>query len=153
MRLILGCTYFQSATPMSAPNQPIELDDLWFTQDLTESCAENRRKSTRYVRNDIGVTAWKISLFNFSFIKDWGIAVKLIDISSRGVLITSPMRFAVHKKIQLNLRFSDFTEFDIPGTIVRTTTGAAQAYGVKFDRIDESLADHLLMTQRRLKFK
>ncbi len=138
---------------MSIPKQPTTLDDNWFTQDLTESLPDNRRKSTRYVRYDIGVTVRKISFFNFSFIKDWEISVKLVDISSRGVLISSPMRLEINKKINLIIRFSDFTEFEVPGTIVRKSPGDANAYGVKFDRINEGLADHLLSTQRKLKFK
>ncbi len=138
---------------MSNPDQPTILDDKWFTQDLTESLPDNRRKSTRYVRYDIGVTVRKISFFNFSFIKDWEISVKLVDISSRGVLIASPMRLDINKKINLIIRFSDFTEFEVPGTIVRKSPGGAYAYGVKFDRINEDLAEHLLNTQRKLKFK
>lgn len=138
---------------MSTPKPPVVLDDKWFTQDLTDSFPNNQRKSTRYVRYDIGVTVRKISFFNFSFIKDWEISVKLVDISSRGVLISSPMRLEINKKINLIIRFSDFTEFEVPGTIVRKSPGEAYAYGVKFDRINESLADHLVNTQRKLKFK
>jgi PilZ domain len=138
---------------MSNPSQPTDSNDKWLTQDLTGPYPNNKRKSTRYVRNDIGVTVSKISLFNFSFIKNWGIAVKLVDISSRGVLISSPMRLAVRKKIQLNLRFSDFKEFDVTGSIVRKSPGDDYVYGIKFDRINNSLADHILKTQRKLKFK
>jgi hypothetical protein len=63
------------------------------------------------------------------------------------------MRLAVRKKIQLNLRFSDFKEFEVLGSIVRKSPGEDYVYGIKFDRINNSLADHILKTQRRLKFK
>ncbi|MBM4208106.1 MAG: PilZ domain-containing protein [Gammaproteobacteria bacterium] len=57
------------------------------------------------------------------------------------------------KKIHLNIRFSDFTEFDVSATVVRSVPGDTHLYGVKFDHVNNDLADHLLNTQRRLKFK
>lgn len=139
--------------PMPTPDQPTVLDEKWFTQDLTDSYPDNRRKSTRYVRNDIGVTVRKVKIFNFSFITDWGVSVKLFDISSRGALISSPMRLTVNKKIHLIIRFSDFTEFEVAGTIVRKSPGNDYIYGVKFDHINNDLADHLISTQRKLVFR
>lgn len=120
---------------------------------VTRAQSVNRRKSIRFIRNDLGATIQKISLFNFNFWFDRGVNVKLLDISSRGVLIASEMRLATGKRILLTIRFPDFTEFEIEGIIVRKDLGNLQAYGIKFDYPDDELADYLVSTQRRLIFK
>ncbi len=109
--------------------------------------------SVRYVRNDIGVTVRKIGLFNFTFLTDRGRSAKLVDISSRGVLIATNMRLVTNKKIILTIRFADFKEFEIPGKVVRKSLGDLQIYGIKFDHLNEELADHLITTQRKLTFR
>ncbi|MBK8814853.1 MAG: PilZ domain-containing protein [Methylococcaceae bacterium] len=127
--------------------------DTWFNRGTPAPFETNRRMSIRYLRNDIGVTVRKIGLFNFTFLMHKNSSVKLIDISSRGVLIATNMRLATNKKIILTLRFADFREFEVPGKVVRKSIGELQFYGIKFDHLNDALADHLLATQRKLAFK
>lgn len=128
-------------------------DDDWLNQEITEAVVTNRRMSIRYIRNDIGARIRKIGLFNFSFLKNREISVRLVDISSRGVLISTPIRLTINKKVSLTIRFADFTEFDVPGTVVHKSLGKMQVYGIKFDRLNDDLADYLLKTQRKLTFR
>lgn len=128
-------------------------DDDWFNQDVTDVVVTNRRMSIRYIRNDIGARIRKVGLFNLSFLKNREISVRLVDISSRGVLISTPMRLTINKKVSLTIRFADFTEFDVPGIVVHKSLGKMQVYGIKFDRLNDDLADYLLKTQRKLTFK
>jgi hypothetical protein len=106
----------------------------------------------RYARNDIGASVLKIGLFNFSFRANQGISVKIIDISSRGVLVAMNPKLPVNKKITLTIRFADFKEFQIPGKVVRKSEGSVVIYGIKFDHPSNELADYLLATQRKLTF-
>lgn len=138
---------------MADRNIPNINSDNWFNRSTPAPFETNRRKSVRYVRNDIGATVRKIGLFNFTFMAKNAKSVKLIDISSRGVMIATNMRLAANKKIVLTIRFADFKEFEVPGKIVRKGMGKLQIYGIKFDRINDELADYLLATQRKLTFK
>ena len=139
--------------PMAIRNHPSASSDNWFNRGTPAPFEINRRMSVRYVRNDIGVTIRKIGLFNFTFLANKDISVKLIDISSRGALVATNMRLATNKNIFLTLRFADFKEFEIPGKVVRKAVGDLQIYGIKFDQLNEEMADHLLATQRKLAFK
>jgi PilZ domain len=140
---------------MQKPSDPPDTADNWFNRHAPAPFKSNRRKSMRYIRHDIGITVRKIGLFKFSFLKNRDIPVKLIDISSRGVgvLIATNLRLTFHKKVFLIIRFSDFKEFEVPGTVVRRSPGDAQIYGIKFDRLNNDLADYLLKTQTKLTFK
>ena len=81
--------------------------------------------------------------------------VKLIDISSRGVgvLIATHLRLTSNKKVCLIIRFSDFREFEVPGTVVRSKVNDMQVYGIKFDAVNNDLANYLLKTQTKLSFR
>jgi hypothetical protein len=129
-------------------------DDDLFKDDDDHLFPINRRKSTRFVRNDIGAWVRKINLFNYVNLKaNRDFKVKLVDISSRGVLISSDIKIATNKKIILTLRFSDFTEFEIPSRVVRSSEFPRLSFGIKFDIPNNELADYLLVTQRKLTFK
>lgn len=106
----------------------------------------------RYFRNDIGVTIRKIGLLNFSFFANHDSSVKLVNISSRGILIATNMQIPLNKKVALTIRFSDFKEYEIPGKIVRKTQGVVLVYGITFDKVNNKLAEKLLATQRKLTF-
>lgn len=140
---------------MSNPNNPKPSEVKWFNQDVPEQFQANQRKSTRYVRNDIGITVRKIGLLMFGFLKNRDIPVRLVDISSRGVgvIIATNFRLTINKKVRLLIRFSDFTEFLIPGIVVRRSMGEVQIYGIKFYSVNNDLANHLLKTQTKLTFK
>jgi hypothetical protein len=114
----------------------------------------NRRKSVRYLRNDIGATVRKIGIFNFVTLKtNRDISVKLIDIGSRGVLVSTDKKLSLNKHVVLTLRFADFKEFVIPSVVVRKADLPKQQYGIKFDQANDKLADYLLATQKKLNFK
>ena len=134
-------------------DQPDPFDDNWSEQDLTEPSRVNRRKSTRFIRNDIGITLRQIGMFNFNFSKNIDLPVKLVDISSRGVSIATKLRLSVNKKVLLVIRFSDFKEFEIPSTVIRKSIGDIQNYGIKYDCVNNDLANYILKTQKKLTFK
>lgn len=106
----------------------------------------------RYIRNDIGVTLRKIGLFNFHLFADHDNSVKLVNISSRGVLIATGIKMPVNKKVTLTIRFADFKEYEIPGKVVRKSLSNDYFYGIRFDKTNNKLADKLLATQRKLSF-
>ena len=120
--------------------------------NLAESNIKNKRVAPRYVRDDIVVALCEPSTF---FNKEIFIEfVKLNDISSRGLSISSSQNFAVQKKIVLNLHFQTGRTFKISATIVyKLNASTAYNYGVKFDEDNHDLADHLLDTQRKLILK
>jgi PilZ domain len=140
---------------MSNPDDTKPPDDKWFNQDVPKPFTANRRKSTRYIRNDIGVTVRQIGLLNFSVFKKSDLSVKPLDISSRGVLVTTStnMNLSINSKVLVIIRFRDFTEFEVLSTVVRKSGEDVQIYGIKFDRVRNSLANYLLKTQKRLTFK
>jgi PilZ domain len=138
---------------MSKSSHPAHTADHWFNRSAPAPFNINRRMGIRYIRKDIGVSLRKIGLFTFSFRTNEDISVKLVDISSRGVLIATNIKLPVNKKIFLTIRFADFKEFEIPGKVVRKSEGSVLIYGIKFDKLSDDLADNLLATQRRLTFK
>lgn len=127
--------------------------DNWFNRHGPAPFTVNRRMGIRYIRNDLGVSLRKIGLFKFSFRGNEDISVKLVDISSRGVLIATNIKLPINKKVFLTIRFADFKEFEIPSEVVRKSGNNVQIYGIKFDHINDALADKLLATQRKLTFK
>lgn len=106
----------------------------------------------RYIRKDIGVTIRKIGLFNFNIGANQDSSVKLVDISSRGVMIATDLKLPVNKQVFLTIRFADFKEYKILGKVVRKSEGDVLIYGIKFDKVNNKLADKLLATQRKLSF-
>jgi len=81
------------------------------------------------------------------------IPVGLIDISSRGVLISTEQRFAINKKVILILRFKSDKVFVIKAMVVRYSSSLHHQYGIKFDSYNNDLGDYLLETQEKLRFK
>ncbi|NOT11970.1 MAG: hypothetical protein HOP23_09085 [Methylococcaceae bacterium] len=126
-----------------------KMDDL----DFSDVTWKNQRIAVRYVREDIAATVCKISMFNFGFRFSNDILVELMDISSKGVLVSSDKKLKLNKKITLTLIFEDSKTFKIPAKIVRRSTTHENQYGIKFDRLSNDLGDYLLDTQRKLIFK
>jgi len=130
-----------------------ELDDFRDI-DFSEVTTPNRRIGVRYVREDILASVCKISFFIFGigFSKD--MFVELVDISSKGVLISTNKRLRVKKKITITLKFEDDTAFAIKAKIVREVRNPIHNYyGIKFDKLNNELGDYLLETQNKLVFK
>jgi PilZ domain len=137
---------------MTKPEQPDHADKERQKHGATGAPVVNKRKSTRYVRYDIGVTLRKIGLLDFDFLKYPENSVKLVDISSRGIKVSTNLPLKISNKINITIRFSDFREFQIPATVVYKSSGDNQMYGIKFDRVSNDLANYLLKTQRKLRF-
>jgi hypothetical protein len=129
------------STPSKDVDAPIPNDDA-----LLHS---NRRKSVRYVRNDIQTT---LSIRNFLGLRT-SIDVKLLDISSRGVNISVPKRLKIGKPVHLIFRFQDGLEFKINAFIRNSCITSGYQYGIQFEKQENNLADHLLKTQVDLVFK
>lgn len=138
---------------MSKTIPPKDSDDDWFNQEVLNPSKTNERKSTRYLRNDIGVTVRQIGLFNFGIFKHQDSPVKLLDISSRGILVATKQKLAINSNISVKIRFPDFKEFELPCTVVRKSGEETQIYGIKFDSVNNKLANYLLKTQKKLTFK
>ncbi len=136
---------------MSKPTNPVQTDEHWSKSSASAPFKTNRRMGIRYVRSDIGVTLRKIGMFDFTFANQ-DTSVKLIDISSRGVMIATNLKLPINKPVSLTIRFTDFKEFEIPSKVVRKTQGNVIIYGIKFDKVNNKLADKLLATQRKLSF-
>jgi PilZ domain len=154
LRSILTLTFRYTTLSLFMPKltNPTNTDDHWSKGSAPAPFKVNRRMGIRYLRKDIGVSLRRIGLLTFSFRANHDVSVKLIDISSRGVLIATDIKLPVNKKVFLTIRFSDFKEFEILGKIVRKSEGAVLIYGIKFDKINNKLADKLLATQRKLSF-
>lgn len=105
----------------------------------------NKRIAVRYRRSDIKAVI-KINSAFFPRL----IPVALIDISSKGAAIQSNKKLRKKASISLYLLFNDGRRFTIDGTIVHTSS--APRYGVKYDAINQALAEHLLHTQTDLIF-
>lgn len=129
------------STPSKDVDAPIPNDD-----DLVHS---NRRKSVRYVRNDIQT---RLIIRTFLGLKS-SMDVKLFDISSRGVNISTAKRLKIGKPVCLIFRFEDGMEFKINALIKNCCVKSEYQYGIKFEKQENNLADHLLKTQVDLVFR
>ncbi len=138
----------------ASETSPPDTGKNWFNIHAPAPFKSNRRLGVRFIRDDIDISVRKNSFFELRFgAKNKQIPVRLIDISSKGVLIATDMKLQVNKKLLLTLRFVDLREFEMHCTIVRKTSAEKNLYGIKFDRIDSRLADYLLVTQKKLTFK
>ena len=120
---------------------------------MNEAIHSNRRISTRYIRKDIGISIRKVGLFDFNLFPYQHNAIQLLDISSRGIQIATTLKLPINKKVVLTMRFANFKEFKILGTVMHKSSGSNPTYGIKFDRAQNRLGDYLLATQRKLVFK
>jgi hypothetical protein len=110
---------------------------------------KNRRVTTRFIRDDIATAIRFAGLLGFGKT----ISVGLVDIASKGVLISTKQKLGINKKIILTLRFKSGKVFVIKAIVVRQAGSARNEYGIKFDRYNNELGDYLLETQEKLIFK
>jgi hypothetical protein len=75
----------------------------------------NQRKYTRFIRKDIEVTIVKSNLIGYKET----IKCKLIDISSTGVQISTPLKLGTNIKVQLILKFGTGKTFKLKAKILR----------------------------------
>jgi len=131
----------------------LEHDDLGI--DPTMKNYNNQRKTIRYIRGDISASIHKRDIFGGYNLFGYSnpIEVKLLDVSSKGALISSPKKINLNKKINLVLIFNCNKKFTIPSKIIREETYAKKIYGLKFNHVRHDLGDYLLETQTKLVFQ
>lgn len=152
---------------MPNSDKSVSTEDVTFQLYLTDSdifdevsvttTYQNQRKTVRYVRRDISAFISQADIFGTYrlFSHSRAIRVKLLDVSSRGVLIAVPSTCSLklNKKIMLTLIFNTNRKFDIAAKVVRELVKGRRFYGVKFDKANDALGDYLLESQSSLVFK
>jgi hypothetical protein len=123
-----------------------------FSIDPSVDSNNNNRKTIRYIRNDIITWLYISNLLGHYSKKSYQqpVNLKLLDISSKGALISSPKRLRLYKKVKLVLKFEDNKEFEISSKIIRKEVYDPQIYGLKFDQINHGLGDYLVKSQINL---
>ena len=124
---------------------PSDIFDLLDREILLDSLSPNKRVAVRYKRSDIKAVVQVRSLFFPRLVKS-----ELQNISSKGAAIISSKKLRKKTKVVLFLLFADGKRFDIHATVVHAANN--QIYGLKFDRYQKQLADHILLTQTDLVF-
>ncbi|MGR8929452.1 MAG: PilZ domain-containing protein [Gammaproteobacteria bacterium] len=125
-------------------NSTDDFDEL--DQDITlDNSLINKRISVRYRRDDIEATLKIRTLF---FAKE--IPVQIRDISSKGAAITCEIKLKPKRRVCLFVKFPDQKSFAVNAVVVHNL--AAPRYGLRFDRYEGELAEHLLETQTNLDF-
>lgn len=119
-----------------------ELDQI----DALATTPANKRITVRYRRHDLNTSITVRSLW-FSAQE---IAVKLVDISSKGAAIICDKKLKLKARLVLSVQFPDQKSFSVNAVVVHC--GNAPRYGLKFDRSQNDLAEHLLETQTDLEF-
>ncbi|TAL47557.1 MAG: hypothetical protein EPN89_08455 [Methylovulum sp.] len=117
------------------------LPDLGLTKNL--------RIATRFIRGDISASISGLGFFEMGKT----IPVKLMDISSKGVLISTNRKLRINKSLTLTLQFETGRTFIIKAAIVRRSASSHHQYGMKFERCHDELGDYLLESQSKLVFK
>ena len=129
-------------------HKPFDIDEL-FKIDFTKDLPVNNRLTVRYIRKDIKVALSRIGFFNFRR----PVTARLHDISSRGALISTQKKLNRKGIFKLYLLFKDHQRFDIKVKIIRQMHSDRHYYGIKFDRFNHKLGDHLVKTQEDLIFR
>jgi c-di-GMP-binding flagellar brake protein YcgR len=118
---------------------------------------KNQRKTVRYVRKDITAFVSQADIFgSYSFFScSRAVRVKLLDISSQGVLLGAPSELVLklNQKVMLILIFNSNKKFEIQARVKRQLFEGRRFYGVKFDKVNDELGDYLLESQEDLVFK
>lgn len=111
---------------------------------------KNIRVATRFIRDDIAVS------FSVSGLLGFGktFSAELMDISTKGVLISTNQKLGINKKIILTLEFKSGKVFKINAIVAHNSDSLHNnEYGIKFDRYNNELGDYLFETQEKLVFK
>ena len=117
--------------------------------DVMDHVIDNSRIATRYIREDIAVSITSKNLVGISK----RIEAKLLDITSKGVLVAATEKMAINKNIVLHLQFTTGKVFDINAKVVRNAAADKNENGIKYDFYNNELGDYLLETQSKLIFK
>ncbi|GAB4263738.1 MAG: hypothetical protein Kow0065_14490 [Methylomicrobium sp.] len=120
-----------------------------FDLDTDHNFKNSGRKSIRYVRSDIRVQLVSTNVLSIAKKID----AQLLDVSSKGIRISTDEKLSVGKKLTVKLYFDDGEKFTITAKVVRQDSSNRQHFGLKFDKQENVLADYLLQTQTDLVFK
>lgn len=133
---------------LSADQDTENIDNLFFIDSQT-LLNKNNRVTTRIIHD--GITTHLKSPYLFCFAKT--IPVKLIDISCKGVLISTHQKLRINQKIMLTLLFDTGKLFEIKAIVVRRSDSSRNEYGIKFVHNNNELGDSLYESQDRVTFK
>ena len=126
-----------------------EITDDFFKLNFSEESRRNRRTTTRLIYNNITASVNIEGIWSFAK----AIPVDVIDISSKGVLISCKNKLLINKKVTLELEFKTGKAFKINAEVVRRSGASSSEYGIKFDDYENELGDYLFGTQEKLVFK
>ena len=133
---------------MGNTEQDSDYDEKIFGLELSDKDKlNNHRIAVRYIRSDITVFISSKNLFGFS--KET--PAKLIDISSKGLLVKCDKKLSIKNHVNVRLLFKDQQSFNIASTVIRKHNG--NQYGVKFDHFNNDLGEYILSSQNDLIFK
>lgn len=134
---------------MTSKTEEQKQDDDFFRDPDEDTGFINKRTAVRYIRKDITTVVLVRGLFSTS-----KLMVNLMDISSKGALIACNKKYPRNKNISLQLIFKDGKVFRINASIRhhRHSEGC-YFYGLKFDRVNDRLGEHLLKSQTDFLFK
>jgi len=133
------------------------MPDLKHPKNITDSLSIdsliasiiNRRAATRLIRDDITASINVPGRLGFGKT----ISVDLMDITSKGVMISTDQKLALNKKLILTLQFKSGKAFVIKAVVARHSDSSLNGYGIKFDNYNNELGDYMLETQKKLIFK
>lgn len=115
---------------------------------IYEKPLRQKRKSCRYVRDDI-----QVSVIEKRFLlRRKTIEARLVNICQIGACIGYSKKFSRGQKVQLILTFSEGESYEFSGVIVhRRTDNQEMIYGINFEKLNHQFEEHLLKTGLRLK--
>jgi len=116
---------------------------------ISNDLEANRRITVRYVREDIKASLSNVKIHLFGP----PLTIQLLDLSTKGALISSDKKIRKNKKLTLVLEFEDNRTFEIEARIVRLDAFIPNTYGIKFNKYNDELGDYILKTQTDLIFK
>lgn len=124
------------------------LDDLEeFELDLNlDDLSPNKRICVRYKRQDIKAVVKTRSLFFSRLFR-----VQLLDISSKGAAVHCKKPLKPKTRLDFFLFFKDGRRFTISATVAYSQLEPPR-YGLKFDRYQSELGEHLLNSQTDLHY-
>ncbi|MDP2901910.1 MAG: PilZ domain-containing protein [Methylovulum sp.] len=109
-----------------------------------DTCSQTLLKSHRiaagFIRDEITASVNIGGLFGFGRT----IPVDLMDITSKGALISAGQKLGINKKIKLALYIKSGKAFVINAVVARHTSVTDNEYGLKFDRHNNELEAYLL---------
>jgi len=117
---------------------------------FTDQNLNHKRTAVRYVRDDISAY-----LSYRKLLVKQTIAVKLLDISSKGASVLTAENLPINKKITLILSFRIGKQFEIKAKISRHGghNSSRNELGIQFDHYNNALGDCLLATTSKLIFR